>query len=41
MTYFTQKGRAEKQLFARQKKKGKRQPAREKAPWIKKKDRLL
>jgi hypothetical protein len=33
------KGRAGKQLFARLK-KGKRQPAREKAPWIKK-ERML
>ncbi len=40
MTYLLKKGRAEKQLFAWQK-KGKRQPAREKAPRINKKDRLL
>jgi hypothetical protein len=37
---FTKKGRAEKQLFARQK-KGKMQSAREKTPRRKKKDRLL
>ncbi len=38
MTYLLKKERAEKQLFAWQK-KGKRQPAREKSPRTKKKDR--
>jgi hypothetical protein len=37
---YSKKGRAEKQLFAWQK-NGKRQPARAKAPRIKKKDGLL
>jgi hypothetical protein len=35
MTHLLKKRRAEKQLFAWIK-KGKRQPAKEKAPWIKK-----
>jgi hypothetical protein len=35
MTYLLKKRRAEKQLFAKAQ-KGKRHPARRKAPWLKK-----